>query len=80
MDIIVVRGGRPLAGEVTVSGAKNSALCIMPATLLTGGTHRLRGVPPLRDIITMKRLLGHLGAEISGADDMVVYDGHHIMP
>ena len=37
MDIITVRGGRPLAGEVTVSGAKNSALCIMPATLLTGG-------------------------------------------
>ncbi len=71
MDVITVRGGRPLAGEVTVSGAKNSALCIMPATLLTGGTHRLRGVPPLRDIVTMKRLLGHLGAEISGADDMV---------
>ena len=71
MDVITVRGGRPLAGEVTVSGAKNSALCIMPATLLTGGTHRLRGIPPLRDILTMKRLLGHLGAEISGADDMV---------
>jgi UDP-N-acetylglucosamine 1-carboxyvinyltransferase len=43
----------------------------MPATLLTGGTHRLRGIPPLRDILTMKRLLGHLGAEIAGADDMV---------
>ena len=71
MDVIVVRGGRPLAGEVTVSGAKNSALCIMPATLLTGGTHRIRGVPELRDIVTMKRLLGHLGAEISGTDDMV---------
>jgi len=71
LDVIVVRGGRPLAGEVTVSGAKNSALCIMPATLLTGGTHRIRGVPELRDIVTMKRLLGHLGAEISGTDDMV---------
>jgi UDP-N-acetylglucosamine 1-carboxyvinyltransferase len=70
LDVITVRGGRPLAGEVTVSGAKNSALCIMPATLLTGGTHKLRGVPPLRDIVTMKRLLGHLGAEIEGADDM----------
>jgi UDP-N-acetylglucosamine 1-carboxyvinyltransferase len=70
LDVITVRGGRPLAGEVTVSGAKNSALCIMPATLLSGGMHRLRGVPPLRDILTMKRLLGHLGAEISGADDM----------
>ena len=71
MDVIVVRGGRPLAGEVTVSGAKNSALCIMPATLLTGGTHTIRGVPELRDIVTMKRLLGHLGAEISGTDEMV---------
>ncbi|MCX5899397.1 MAG: UDP-N-acetylglucosamine 1-carboxyvinyltransferase [Proteobacteria bacterium] len=71
MDVIVVRGGRPLAGEVTVSGAKNSALCIMPATLLTAGTHTIRGVPELRDIVTMKRLLGHLGAEISGTDEMV---------
>ena len=72
MDVIVIRGGRPLAGEVTVSGAKNSALCIMPATLLTGGTHRIRGVPELRDIVTMKRLLGHLGAEISGTDEMAL--------
>ncbi len=71
MDIIEIRGGRPLAGEVTVSGAKNSALCIMPAMLLTAGTHTVSGVPELRDIITMKRLLSHLGAEISGADPML---------
>ncbi len=70
MDVIVVRGGRPLAGEVTVSGAKNSALCILPAMLLASGEHRLRGVPELRDIVTMKRLLAHLGAEFSGAEDL----------
>lgn len=66
MDVIVVRGGRPLAGKVAVSGAKNSALCILPAMLLAAGTHELRGVPELRDITTMKRLLEHLGATISG--------------
>lgn len=71
MDVIEIRGGRPLAGEVTVSGAKNSALCIMPAMLLAAGTHTVRGVPELRDITTMKRLLAHLGAEISGGDTMV---------
>lgn len=71
MDVIIVRGGKPLAGKVTVSGAKNSALCIMPAMLLAAGTHTLRGVPELRDITTMKRLLAHLGAEISGSDAMV---------
>ncbi len=72
MDCIVVQGGKKLSGEVTVSGAKNSALAIMAATLLTGGTHRIAGVPALRDITTMKRLLGHLGAGVEGSDQLEI--------
>lgn len=72
MDCIVINGGRTLSGEVTVSGSKNSALTIMAATLLSSGCHRISGVPGLRDIKTMKILLGHLGAEFSGSDELII--------
>lgn len=72
MDCIVVEGGTPLAGEISVSGSKNSALCIMAATLLAGGQHTLSGVPALRDITTMRRIMEHLGARFSGTDTVTV--------
>ncbi|RJR39735.1 MAG: UDP-N-acetylglucosamine 1-carboxyvinyltransferase [Deltaproteobacteria bacterium] len=61
MDKIVIDGGVPLNGEVTISGAKNAALPIMAATLLAPGEHTLINVPPLADIRTTKRLLGTMG-------------------
>jgi UDP-N-acetylglucosamine 1-carboxyvinyltransferase len=61
MDGIVIRGGRPLRGTLGVGGAKNAALPLMCATLLSDGPSRLRNVPGLRDIRTMAALLGHLG-------------------
>ncbi|MEI6126663.1 MAG: UDP-N-acetylglucosamine 1-carboxyvinyltransferase [Pseudomonadota bacterium] len=75
MDCIIVQGGRPLTGEVTVGGAKNSALCIMTATLLASGTHTISGMPDLRDIATMKRLLGHFGIQFSGAEELTITTG-----
>jgi UDP-N-acetylglucosamine 1-carboxyvinyltransferase len=62
MDRILIRGGRRLEGEVEVSGAKNAVLPLLAATLLTSGKSVLRGVPRLRDVNTMLRLLGHMGA------------------
>jgi UDP-N-acetylglucosamine 1-carboxyvinyltransferase len=61
MDKFVIRGGKPLSGSVTVSGAKNSSLALMPATLLAAGTHTLRNTPALRDVTTMSRLLESMG-------------------
>jgi UDP-N-acetylglucosamine 1-carboxyvinyltransferase len=61
MDAIRVRGGRKLAGSITVGGAKNAALPILCATLLSDGASRLRNVPALRDIITTGALLDVLG-------------------
>ncbi len=61
MDRIVVRGGLRLKGEVPISGAKNAALPIMAASLLTDKPCLLKGVPDLMDVRTMGRLLGHLG-------------------
>ncbi len=76
MESIVIRGGRPLHGEVTVSGAKNSALAIMAATILQGDEHKISGMPGLRDIATMKKLLQYLGAEISGSDELIINTGN----
>jgi len=62
MDKIVIQGGRPLKGSVSISGAKNAALPVMAACLLTGGWHRLKRIPRLRDIQTIQRIMSNLGA------------------
>ena len=63
MDKLVVTGGKPLSGEIAVSGAKNSALPLIAATLLAPGTHVLTNVPKLRDIETFKKLLRNMGCK-----------------
>src|SRR5680860_213896 len=60
----VVRGGRRLAGVVTVSGAKNSALKLMAASLLADGTSVLHNVPDIEDVRTMSDVLEYLGARV----------------
>jgi UDP-N-acetylglucosamine 1-carboxyvinyltransferase len=65
MDRIRIRGGRPLHGEIQISGAKNAALPLMAAALLTPEPLRLTNVPDLVDIATMTSLLIQLGATIS---------------
>ena len=65
MDKFVIRGGKRLSGEVSISGAKNSSLALMPATLLTSGISILKNTPALNDVYTMIKLLNGLGAEIS---------------
>jgi UDP-N-acetylglucosamine 1-carboxyvinyltransferase len=61
MDKIIIEGGVPLNGEVTISGSKNAALPILSACLLTGGWHTLDNIPKLRDIWTIKEILSDLG-------------------
>jgi UDP-N-acetylglucosamine 1-carboxyvinyltransferase len=61
MDKFVINGGKRLEGEVTISGAKNATLALMPATLLAPGNYILHNTPELNDVFTMKKLLNHLG-------------------
>ncbi|MEE9172605.1 MAG: UDP-N-acetylglucosamine 1-carboxyvinyltransferase [candidate division NC10 bacterium] len=63
MDRLVIRGGKPLVGSVTVSGAKNAALPAMAAVLLTSEELMLENVPSLQDVATIERLLGFMGVE-----------------
>lgn len=65
MDAIQIRGSRQLHGTIRVSGAKNAALPILCATLLSDGESRLRNVPDLRDIQTTSELLRYLGRDVS---------------
>src|SRR5712691_11654361 len=69
MDFIEITGGRPLSGEVTVSGSKNGALPQIAAALLAPGESILRGVPNLADVRTLGRLLHHMGARVDRATD-----------
>jgi UDP-N-acetylglucosamine 1-carboxyvinyltransferase len=62
MDKLLIEGGTPLEGSVRISGAKNAALPAMAAALLTRERVELDNIPRVRDIITMGRLLAHLGA------------------
>ena len=61
MDKLIIQGGRPLRGEVEISGAKNATLPILAATLLASGEHRIANLPDLMDTSSMLSLLGRMG-------------------
>ena len=75
MDKLVIAGGRPLSGEVAISGAKNAALPILCASLLSAEPLQLSNVPQLNDISTMLRLLGQMGVGVTLDGDGLQLDG-----
>lgn len=68
MDKLIIHGGKRLKGEVRISGAKNAALPLMAATLLTEGNNTFSNVPYLKDITTIIELMRKLGVEVNGRD------------
>lgn len=79
MDKLVINGGKPLHGEVTISGAKNAALPIMAASLLAKDNVTIANVPHLRDVTTMMELLGQLGARLVIDEKMnIQVDANHV--
>lgn len=72
MDKIIVQGGKSLHGDVQISGAKNAALPVMAAALLTCGTNTFHNIPDLMDIRTIKKLLRNLGAQIEGEETLQI--------
>ncbi len=65
MDKFLIKGGKPLHGTVSISGAKNSALPVMAASLLTAEKVTLHNIPKVRDLITMSKLLAFMSAKVS---------------
>jgi UDP-N-acetylglucosamine 1-carboxyvinyltransferase len=74
MDRLRIEGGARLTGAVEISGAKNAVLPAMTAALLAPGTTLLTRVPALKDVATMGRLLGHMGARVSLIDGRATID------
>tara|TARA_R110001583_G_scaffold9948_8_gene46420 strand:- start:6862 stop:8127 length:1266 start_codon:yes stop_codon:yes gene_type:complete len=72
MEKLQIVGGNRLSGDVRISGAKNSALPILAATLLAEGVMRVGNLPHLHDITTMLELLGCMGVEVAINEDMSV--------
>jgi UDP-N-acetylglucosamine 1-carboxyvinyltransferase len=68
MDKFLIKGGKPLRGTVAISGAKNSALPVMAASLLTAEKVTLHNIPKVRDLITMSKLLAFMSAKVSVTD------------
>ena len=79
MDNLLIHGGRPLSGRLKVSGAKNAALPILAATLLTEEKTTVRNLPHLHDITTMVELLGSLGAGLMVDEKLAIeVDGRSV--
>ena len=72
MDKLVITGGRPLNGEVRISGAKNAALPIVAATLLAETPMTVTNVPHLQDITTSMELLSQMGVELTVGERMTI--------
>jgi len=72
VDKIVINGGKPLHGNVQISGAKNAALPILASALLTEGTNTFHNIPDLVDIKTIKKLLCSIGAQIEGEESVKI--------
>ena len=77
MDKLTIRGGTPLRGEISISGAKNAALPILAATLLTDKPMLVGNIPHLHDITTTMELLGLMGSELTLDDRMVIKVNNH---
>ncbi len=72
MDKLIVTGGNALRGEIKISGAKNAALPVLVASLLTNETVSIGNVPHLQDITTTMELLGRMGVRLVVGDKMVI--------
>src|SRR5216684_7258273 len=78
MESLMIKGGVPLHGEVTISGAKNAVLPILAATLLTPEPCTIRRVPNLSDVRFMGQILSWLGAQVHVEGDTVRVHAHKI--
>jgi UDP-N-acetylglucosamine 1-carboxyvinyltransferase len=74
VDKLLIQGGTPLCGEIAISGAKNAALPILCASLLSSDSLQLSNMPRLKDVSTMLRLIEQMGVEVTheGADGVVL--------
>ena len=74
MDKLIIEGGQRLSGTVQISGAKNASLALIPTVLLAPGIYRFANTPRIKDVWTMTRLLGVMGAHSELNDNELFID------
>ena len=74
----IINGGKPLVGELSVSGAKNSVLPILAATVISGKSSLISNIPMLRDVEVMIEILNSLGAKVKLGNGNVIIDSSSI--
>lgn len=79
MKKIVIKGNRPLAGEVTISGAKNSAVALIPAVILADSPVILEGVPDIQDVHSLIEILEIMGATVHFSNNILEIDPREIV-
>ena len=75
---LVIRGGRRLTGEVTVSGGKNPAVAVLPATLLSSGVCTIENLPMIEDVLVLKKMLEALGASVKFEKNAMTVDAQNV--
>lgn len=78
MEKLMISGGRPLEGVVQISGAKNSAIALLPAAILAESTVILDNLPRLSDVAVYTEILEELGASVEWSDNQIIIDPSHI--
>ncbi|MFH1194689.1 MAG: UDP-N-acetylglucosamine 1-carboxyvinyltransferase [bacterium] len=79
MDKFIIHGGKQLRGKVKISGAKNSALALMPAVLLNSGVNVIENTPEVNDIFTMIKLLRYMGLDSKFENHILEIDSRNIV-
>ena len=79
MKKIVIKGNRPLAGEVTISGAKNSAVALIPAAILADSPVILEGVPDIQDVHSLFEILEIMGATVHFSNNILEIDPREVV-
>lgn len=74
MDVYKIQGGNRLKGKITVSGAKNSAVALIPASILAGSSVTIGGIPEISDAWTLKALLEEIGGEVTFENGKMTID------
>ena len=72
MSKLIIRGGKPLSGSVKISGAKNSAVAVIAATILCKGTTVLENVPQISDVKILLNIMKKLGVEVTWVEEDAV--------
>ncbi len=80
LDVYKIQGGNRLQGTIRVNGAKNSAVALVPAAILSNSTVTLEGLPEISDIFTLKTLLEDIGATVSFENGEMMIDSTTIIP